>query len=133
MLWLKTEAVAELISPAAFAGDAAIEEIAGVKLRGRFGRPDFHRAASRRFADTSGQRKLVGFFVEHPVVVVAVAENKPLVVRVVDAGANGRRLEKIKRGSGHRTQFAGRDQAAVHGRELVRIDRDDVVKDVAAA
>src|SRR5258706_12459766 len=97
MLRLKTEAVAELISPAALAGDAAVKEIAGVKLRGRFGRPHFHRAAGRRFADTRGQRKLVGFFVEHPGVVVAVAGTNRLGVRLFGAGANSRRPGKMKR------------------------------------
>jgi len=58
MLRLKTESRSPLIHRAAFAGDAAIKKISGVKLQAGFVAPDFHHSTTGRFAHARLETKL---------------------------------------------------------------------------
>src|SRR5437764_1846281 len=55
MLRLQRQAITEMIDSAAFAGDAAIEEIAGIKLEARLGSGDLHRATTRWLDDARSE------------------------------------------------------------------------------
>src|ERR1035437_3567494 len=97
MLRFHTEAVAELIDPATFARELAVEEVAGIKLQTRLGGEDLQHPAGGRLIHAPHEAKLPHRFVDYPVVVVAAAELKLLVV-LANARANGGGCAEIKRG-----------------------------------
>src|ERR1035441_6040845 len=132
MLRFHAEAVAELIDPTALARELAVEEVAGIKLQTRLSGEARQHPPGGRLIHAPHEAKLPHRFVDYPVVIVAAAELKLLVV-LADARANGRWRPEVKGRAVHRLQLTRRDQRAVHGRELVRRDRDLVIQDVAFA
>jgi len=88
MLRLHAECAAARVCLAALAVQGAIQEIAGVKLQGRLGGPDLEDAAGLRLVHFRRLGEPGAGLVEHPVVVVALAELDLLVVGF-DAGADG--------------------------------------------
>src|SRR4051812_35824533 len=110
MLGLERQTIAEPIHGAAFAGDGAVEEIAGIELQARLGGGDLHRATTRRLNDARGEDQRVrgrAVAVEHPVVIVAVAVPNLGVLSLVDSRSDRRRRTEIER-------------RALHGRDLAR-------------
>src|SRR5262252_1064457 len=131
MLCLEAEAVALVIGLADFALHLC-EKVADVKLHARLGRPDFHHPARRWFGDLRRLTQYSGLAVHDEVVVVAAAEFQLLVV-LVDARADRRRLRKVERRAFDASQFAGRDQSRVDWCEAVGVDRQLMVQYVAVA
>src|ERR1019366_7466751 len=95
MLRFHAEAVAELIGPAAFAGELAVEEVAGIELQPRLSGQDLQHATRGRFRHARHEAELPQRLIDDPVVVVTVAELKLLVV-LTNARADGRRGAEIK-------------------------------------
>src|SRR2546422_749500 len=100
MLRLHAESVAELINPAAFALEGAIEKVAGVELQTRLAREHFQHASGGRFGNARNHTKFSQGFVDHPIMIVAVAELE-LFVWLVDARADGGWFAKIQRRAFH--------------------------------
>ena len=73
MLRLQTKAIAFLVNLSAFACDAAVQEIARVKLNAGFGRVDFHHSPARGFVGSGRERKTARAVIKHPVVIVTSA------------------------------------------------------------
>src|SRR5664279_719684 len=113
MLCFHAEAIAELIDPAALARELAVEEVAGIKLQTRLSGEDLQHPASGRLIHAPHEAKLPHRLVDDPIVVVAAAELKLLVV-LADARANGRWRPEVKRRALYRLQLTRRDQCAVH-------------------
>ena len=73
---------------------------------------------------------LLGLVIEHEVVIVSVAQDELLVV-LIDSGADPRRRREIQGRTLHGTKFTRGNQVLIHGRELVGIDHDLVIQNVA--
>src|SRR5436853_4044348 len=91
MLGLERETIAEMIDGAAFASDAAVQEVSGVELDSRLGGGNFHGATSRRLDDACREHQRIRSgpaTIEHEVVVVSVAEANLGVLSLIDSLAN---------------------------------------------
>src|SRR6185436_14372022 len=95
------------ISYAVFSMQGSIEKIASVELHARFGGEHFHHATRRWVANACSHFQAATSTVEHEIVVVAFSKLQ-LLVLVVDSGADGRGLAKIKRSPLHAFQFTRR-------------------------
>src|SRR5215475_5236747 len=131
MLCLEAEAVTSVVGLAGFALHFS-EKVSDVKLNARFGRPDFHYSARRRFGDFSRLTQYSGLAVDDEVVVVALAEFQLLFV-LVDARADRRRPREIEGRAFDASQLTGRDQGRIDRRETLGVERHLMVQDVAAA
>src|SRR5579862_4389426 len=96
MLRFHAKPVAELVNPAALAGEGPIQKVAGVELQARFSGEDFQNTAAGRFSDAGQERQFAEPFVEDPVVIVALPELELFIV-LVNAGADGGRLAEVER------------------------------------
>src|SRR5438270_11300678 len=88
MLGLERETIAEMIDGAAFASDAAVQEVSGVELDSRLGGGNFHCATSRRLDDACREHQCIRSGpapIEHEVVVVSVAEADLGVLSLIDS------------------------------------------------
>src|SRR5437667_1943495 len=90
MLRLHAEGVAEIIDSTAFASQCAVEEVARIELQARLRREHFQHAARRWFFHPREQAERAARFVEHPIMIVALAELK-LLIRLIDPRSDGRR------------------------------------------
>ena len=131
MLGFETESGALGIGGAAFASDFAIEKISGVKLDAGFGGPDFHDTAGGGLDDARGKKFLVaGGHAQDKVVVVTTAEFYLLIVGI-DARADGGGFAKVEGRAGDVAQLSSRNQAGIHGSELVGGNHQLVGENVA--
>src|ERR1700722_8667516 len=113
MIWgvwkvLRFEAKSEtkVVRLAALAG-FSVEKISGIELNAWFCSPYFHRAAGCRFFHFGSERRRVtGFSIQHPIVVVAVSEFK-LFVLLIDTGTDGDGSSEVEWSAFHTTKFAG--------------------------
>src|ERR1035441_1947785 len=110
MLRFHAEAVAELIDPTALARELAVEEVAGIKLQTRLSGEDLQHPPGGRLIHAPHEAKLPHRFVDYPVVVVAAAELKLLVV-LADARTNGGGRAEVKRRALDRLQLTRRDRS----------------------
>src|SRR5271156_6300200 len=100
MLGLERQSVVLGVPPAAFAQARAVEKVAAVELHTRLGRGHLQHPPRVGLIDRSDDRERSRWFVEHPVVVVALAELQ-LLVGAADPGTDRRRLPKIERRTGY--------------------------------
>src|SRR5579863_2094039 len=116
MLRLETEGGAQRVVMFVLAGVGRVEMIRGVQLHARLAGQYLQDAARGRLDYSCGTNDLqIGWtVVNNPIVIVAGAKFE-LFVGVVDASANRVRLEKIKRSIFHFANFAGGNQARIHG------------------
>src|SRR5260370_23487064 len=105
---------------AALALDRAIQKISSVKLNARLVCEDFEYAPAGGLLDARGQARPCAILIEHPVVIVALAELQ-FVVIPFHARTNRRRLTEIERRAAHRAQFSRWNQAGVDRREAVGV------------
>jgi len=132
MLSLQAQRRAMPVHLSLFTLHCTVQEISGVKLHARLGRQDIHDPAAGRLIHFHCQRRpcRAGFFVQHPVVIVAFAKFELLVVRV-DARADGRLFRKIERCSCHRLQLARRYQRRIHGSKSAGVNHYFMLQVVA--
>ncbi len=104
MLRFQAESVALLVGLAALAFNRAVQKVPGVKLNSWLGRVNFHYSPAGRLDDARRQRTIARFaeIVQHPIVIVALAKFKLLVV-LFDARSDRGRLGEIERRSTHCT------------------------------
>src|ERR1019366_789156 len=112
MLGFETEGRVLRIDLAALAGEGAVEEIAGVELNARLGGEHFHHAAGGGPFDARRESEARAFAIDHPIVVVAMAELELFVV-LVGARADGGGLGEIEGRAGDGLELAGGDQAGI--------------------
>lgn len=132
MLGFHDKGIAVVVNDAIFAGDLAVQEIAGVELQAGFGGGDFQDATGGGLGNASLEGHFSVRIVNDPVVVVATAEFELFVV-LADAGADGRGGGEVKRGAFDGAQFAKGDERAVNRGEFVGVEVNRVVQDVAFA
>ena len=99
MLRLHTESAALSVDFAALAVNGSVEEIAGIKLQAGLGSENVHDAPAVGLVDLCRLGKAADVLVQYPIVIVAAAEFKLLVV-FIDPRADGGRLGEIERGAG---------------------------------
>src|SRR5215211_389941 len=121
VLGLQGEPVALPVHPAAGADQRPVQEVAGVELDARLVGDDLQDPAAPGLDDPGGQLQAAAVPVEHPVVVVAAADDQ-LLEAVADAGADGGRVPEVHRGAGHGVDGPGRDQGRVHGRVVAGVE-----------
>src|SRR5271156_3336741 len=97
MLRLQTQPGAARVHLAAFAVDRSVQEIAGVKLQARLRGHYFKNAAADRLLDARGQAQSAS--VQHPVVIVAMAELQLLVIGF-DSRTYASGFSKVERRAG---------------------------------
>src|SRR5690348_3289907 len=131
VLRLEAEAETVAVGDAALAVDAAVEEIAAVKLNARLRGQDF-QFPSRFFVVNAGGEDEAGLVIaiQDEIVVVALAEFELLVV-VIDARADGRGFAKIEGSACDIFEFSGGNEGGVDGGELIRVDFHFFAEDVA--
>ena len=132
MLRLEAKAVPPLVDVSLFARDGAVQEISRIKLDSGLSSGDFQHAPAGRFVHACSQREAVAFAVNHPVVVVAVAQHELFVI-IVDARAHSRGLGEIERSSFDRSKFTRWDEILIDRSEAVGVERDFVIENVAVA
>src|SRR6266508_358617 len=132
VLCLQAQPGAALVDMTRLAGDGAVEKVARVELDARLGRGHIERAPRRRILDARGVTERPRRSVDHPVVIVAGAVAELRMVRV-DAGANRDRLAEVEWRAINRRELARGNERGIEGREAVRIERELVTEDVAAA
>src|SRR5690348_15306255 len=80
MLWLHAESIAELVNPAAFSFQRAIEEVAGIKLQARLAGKNFENPSRGWFVNPSHETDRAGVVVNHPVIIVAARELQLFII-----------------------------------------------------
>lgn len=70
--------------------------------------------------------------INHPVMIIPISKFELLVVST-DSRANGCRFPEIKWSSLNRPQFTCGNKRAVHGRELVGVDVNEMTEDIAVS
>ena len=120
MLRLQAKSRSLAIHLAAFARDRAVQKISRIKLNSRLSGPHLQNAPAPGIVNFCGFRKLSACAVQHPVVVVSLAESNLLVIGI-DALTNRRCLPKIKWRSRHLRQLARRDQSIINRRVPARV------------
>src|SRR5262245_5873000 len=130
MLRLKAERGTLLVNAAPLAFDGAVQKIAGIELDARLCRKDFHHPSTRGLIHADGAPKRAAGKVEHPVVIITLAEDQ-LFVLLVDSGANGCRFCKIHWSALDAPQFAGRNQNPVNRVKAVGLDHDLVIENAS--
>ena len=127
------EAEAEVlgVGGSGFSFQGAVEEVAGVELDAGFGGGDGEDSSGGRVVDFGGFLHGSGWATEDPIMVVAVGDLE-LVVRGIDALADGGGFAKIERSSGD-GRDAGGDEAGVDGSVAVGGNGEDVREDGAGA
>ncbi len=118
MLRLQTESRSVSIHLFAFAFRRAVQEITAVKLNARLRGRNLQHAVGDGFLHSS--RELNAGSIQHPIVVVALAQVQLLIVRG-DPRADGLGLSKVERRSRDVTQFASRNQSGIDRREPIRV------------
>src|SRR5882724_1481847 len=132
MLRLQAECCPATVGLATFAGSGSVEKVSGIELNSRLGGPDFEDAAGLRLVDNSRQSQGAVFdpACQNEIVVVSHPQLDLLLI-LIDASTDCCRRRKIKRSSLHRAKFAGRDQSGVDGGELVGVQQQAMLEDVA--
>src|SRR4051794_17311973 len=134
MLGLQGQTIAEPVHSAAFAGDGAVQEIAGIELQTWLGGRDLHRATTRRLDDSRRKKQRVcrgAVPIQHPVVVVAVAVANLGVLPLVDSRSDCRRRAEVEWRALHGRDLARRYQRRVYWRSRIGVDGEHVSEDVA--
>ena len=109
MLRLERNPIPETIDRASFAGDAAVEKIAGVELQARLGCEDVQRSPRRWLHDPRRAHQRIGCrssAIQNEVVIVPVAVADLRVLTLVNARSDCRRGAKIERRSGYRSNLS---------------------------
>src|SRR5437868_10476642 len=113
MLCLQSQSIAEPIDAAAFARDAAVEEVAGIELNPGLRGVNLQRATARRFHYSRREHQRIGrraVSIQHEVVIVAVAVADLGVLSLIDPRADWCRCTKIEGCTGDWRDLAGRNQ-----------------------
>ncbi len=125
------QAEAALFGEAADIGSAG-EIVAGVELDSGFGGEDTHHAAGGWLFDFRCEHRLFGRItaaVDDPAVIVALR----LIRQFAEVGSDGFRFREVHRAvARHVGQLAGRDRIDIDGDELIAVQSDDVVENIAA-
>src|ERR1700758_2859665 len=132
MLRLEAETVPPLVDVSLLSRDGAVQEISRIKLDSGLRGGDFQHAPAGRFIHACSQRKAVAFAINHPVVVVAVAQHE-LFVTIIDARSHSRGLREIERRSFDRSKFTRGDETLIDRREAVGVEREVVIQNIAVA
>src|SRR6266511_3423069 len=132
VLGLQGQAVALPVGPAAGADQGPVQEVAGVELDARLVSEDLQDAPASRVRQPCGQLQPGAVAVEHPVVVVAAADEE-LRVAAADARADPGGVGEVQRRAGHRGDHAGGDQGRVDRGVVAGPQQQLVVVDVAGA
>src|SRR5438128_801801 len=127
MLRFHAKAAAEFVDPSTLAQDRTVEKVSTVELQSGFCRQNLQHASAVRLEHRGHYTEFARLFVDHPIMVVAIAELQLLVVRV-NARTDGGRCTKIERRALYRAQLAIRDQGAIHGCEARSIDLHHVTE-----
>src|SRR6266508_2533857 len=132
VLGLQRQAVALPVHPAAGADQGAVQEVARVELDARLVGEDLQDPAASRVGQPRRQLQPGAAPVQHPVVVVAAADDE-LRVAVADARTDRGRPGEVQRRAGHRGDLAGGDQGRVDRGVVAGPQQQLVVVDVAGA
>src|SRR3954454_25231248 len=109
MLGFQAEGVVAFVRYAAYAGEFAIQEIAGVELDAWFSSPYFHDSAGVGIGDSGAQFPFAGFAVEAEVVIVAVG----VAGGFFDVQANGFSAGEVEDRVFDWSNFAGGDECVI--------------------
>src|SRR5438067_8545883 len=134
MLCLQCQPITEAIDGAAFAGDAAVEKIAGIKLQAWLGGGDLHRATTRGFDDARGEYQGVcgrAAAIQNEVVIVAVAVANLRVLSLIYSRSDRSWRPEVERRALHGCDLARRYQRGVDWRDRIGVDGEHVSQDVA--
>ena len=129
MMRLEAETTSARIRVAVLSHHLPVEEVPGVELYARLCGRHIERAPAGRLRHMRGVNEPATSrgSVQHERVVVTVAVLQ-LLVRLIDARANRRRLAEVERRSRDRRQSARRDERRVDSDVAVRVDRQHVIE-----
>ena len=134
MLGLENKTAAINVWFAGFSLETAVEEVTTIELDSGFLGQDFHEAPAGRLMHRGGEGHLALFvaLVEYEIVVVAEAELE-LLILLANVPAYCFGGGEIKGSALDRAQFPGGDEALVHGREVICVEVELMVKNSAIA
>src|SRR5262245_15501847 len=131
VLGFEAQAGSMLVDAAAFAGDRTVQEVAGIKLKPRFGRGDVERSPTLWIDHSRRGLKPIASAIQHPVVVVS-APVLQLDVDRVYARTDRRRLLEIERRPLHRRELSGWNECGVNRCVSARVNSQLVIENVSA-
>src|SRR3546814_10389698 len=99
----------------ALADERAVEEVAGIDLHARLGRPQLEHAARFRILQPGGEFGLAGdALVEHEIMVISAAGDDQRIAAVADAVADDPPAGEVEHAARNRLQLARRAQGILH-------------------
>lgn len=107
-----------------------VQEIAGIYLQTGFVGVNLKHDARTGRCQCGARLRIISLCVQHPIVVITQPVLQLLEI-IVDAGTDGRGTTEIHRRTLNGQDFTGSHKGAVHGRIVVSINREQVVRIVA--